>query len=77
MGLKLLIEHAWSQPVVFDPNRGFNVVVAAHVGGALVRLRLLFTFSLQRLRFQALTTSNLKTIRLRPQNPRGVSATCS
>ena len=36
MGLKLLTEHAWSQPMVFDPNWGFNVVVAAHLGGALV-----------------------------------------
>ena len=36
IGLKLLTEHAWSQPMVFDPNWGFNVVVAAHLGGALV-----------------------------------------
>ena len=33
--LKLLSEHAWSQPVAFDPNWGFNVVYAAHLAGAL------------------------------------------
>lgn len=33
---KLLMEHAWTQPQVFDPNWGFNVVYAAHLGGALV-----------------------------------------
>jgi rhomboid family GlyGly-CTERM serine protease len=33
---KLLMEHAWSQPQAFDPNWGFNVVYAAHLGGALV-----------------------------------------
>ena len=34
MGLKLLSEHAWSQPIAFDPNWGFNVVYAAHLAGA-------------------------------------------
>lgn len=34
-GIKLLTEHAWTQPVVFDPNWGFNVVTAAHLGGAV------------------------------------------
>ena len=33
--LKLLGEHAWSQPIAFDPNWGFNVVYAAHLAGAL------------------------------------------
>ncbi|MEO7548764.1 MAG: hypothetical protein ABIT82_10105 [Ramlibacter sp.] len=35
MGLKLLAEQAWAQPVVFDPGWGFNVVVAAHLTGAV------------------------------------------
>lgn len=35
MGLKLLAEHSWTQPVVFDPSWGFNVVYAAHLTGAL------------------------------------------
>jgi hypothetical protein len=35
MGLKLLAEHAWAQPVAFDPSWGFNVVYAAHLTGAL------------------------------------------
>ena len=34
MGLKLLAEQAWLQPVAFDPAWGVNVVVAAHLGGA-------------------------------------------
>jgi hypothetical protein len=33
MGLKLLAEHGWSQPVAFDPSWGFNVVYAAHLTG--------------------------------------------
>lgn len=33
--LKLATERAWVQPVVFDPDWGFNVVYAAHLGGAL------------------------------------------
>ncbi len=33
-GLKLATEHAWSQPLAFDPDWGFNVVYAAHLGGA-------------------------------------------
>ena len=33
MGTKLLSEHAWSQPIGYDPNWGFNVVYAAHLGG--------------------------------------------
>jgi len=33
MGIKLLSEHAWSQPIGYDPNWGFNVVYAAHLGG--------------------------------------------
>jgi rhomboid family GlyGly-CTERM serine protease len=36
IAFKLLMEHAWSQPQAFDPNWGFNVVYAAHLGGALV-----------------------------------------
>lgn len=32
--LKLMMEHAWSQPMAFDPGWGFNVVYAAHLGGA-------------------------------------------
>ncbi len=35
LGFKLLTEHAWSQPLAFDPRWGFNVVVAAHLTGAL------------------------------------------
>ena len=35
LAFKLLSEHAWSQPVVYDPHWGFNVVVAAHLAGAL------------------------------------------
>jgi rhomboid family GlyGly-CTERM serine protease len=34
VGLKLATEHAWSQPLAFDPEWGFNVVYAAHLGGA-------------------------------------------
>lgn len=33
MGAKLLSEHAWSQPVGYDPHWGFNVVYAAHLSG--------------------------------------------
>lgn len=35
LALKLLAEHAWSQPVGFDPAWGFNVVYAAHLAGAV------------------------------------------
>jgi hypothetical protein len=35
LGLKLLVEHAWTQPVAFDPSWGFNVVYAAHLTGTL------------------------------------------
>jgi rhomboid family GlyGly-CTERM serine protease len=35
IGLKLATEHAWSQPLAFDPDWGFNVVYAAHLGGAV------------------------------------------
>jgi rhomboid family GlyGly-CTERM serine protease len=35
LGLKLLTEHAWSLPLAFDVDWGFNVVYAAHLGGAL------------------------------------------
>lgn len=35
LALKLLSEHAWSQPIAFDPNWGFNVVYAAHLAGAM------------------------------------------
>ena len=34
MAIKLIAEHAWSQPVAFDPSWGFNVVYAAHLAGA-------------------------------------------
>ena len=34
IALKLLLEHAWSQPLAFDPGWGFTVVYAAHLGGA-------------------------------------------
>lgn len=34
LALKLLAEHAWTQPVAFDPSWGFNVVYAAHLSGA-------------------------------------------
>ena len=33
--LKLLVEHAWTQPVAFDPAWGANVVYAAHLTGAV------------------------------------------
>lgn len=35
MGVKLLAERGWSQPVAFDPSWGFNVVFAAHLTGML------------------------------------------
>lgn len=35
MGLKLLTERAWSQPVAFDPEWGVNMVHAAHLSGAI------------------------------------------
>ena len=35
LALKLLGERAWSQPIAFDPNWGFNVVYAAHLAGAV------------------------------------------
>jgi hypothetical protein len=35
MGLKLIAERAWAQPVAFDPSWGSNVVYAAHLTGAL------------------------------------------
>lgn len=35
LAVKLLAEGAWSAPIAFDPNWGFNVVYAAHLGGAL------------------------------------------
>lgn len=35
LGLKLLVERAWTQPVAFDPSWGFNVVYAAHLTGTL------------------------------------------
>jgi hypothetical protein len=38
MGLKLLAERAWSQPVAFDPSWGSNVVYAAHLTGAAAGL---------------------------------------
>lgn len=35
LALKLASERAWAQPLAFDPYWGFNVVNAAHLGGAL------------------------------------------
>ena len=35
LALKLLSEHAWSRPIGYDPQWGFNVVYAAHLAGAL------------------------------------------
>lgn len=35
LALKLLSEHAWSQPMAFEPYWGFNVVNAAHLTGAV------------------------------------------
>jgi hypothetical protein len=35
MGLKLIAERAWLQPVAFDPSWGSNVVYAAHLTGAV------------------------------------------
>jgi hypothetical protein len=34
MGLKLIAERGWSQPIAFDPSWGSNVVYAAHLTGA-------------------------------------------
>jgi hypothetical protein len=33
MGLKVLAERGWAQPVAFDPSWGFNVIYAAHLTG--------------------------------------------
>lgn len=33
LGLKLLAERGWSQPVAFDPSWGLNLVYAAHLTG--------------------------------------------
>jgi membrane associated rhomboid family serine protease len=38
LAFKLITERAWHQPVVFEPNWGFNVVVAGHLGGAFAGL---------------------------------------
>ena len=38
LGLKLLSEAAWRHPVVFSPDWGFNLVLAAHLSGALAGL---------------------------------------
>ena len=35
LGFKLLSEHAWTQPMAFDPRWGFNVVYAAHLTGTV------------------------------------------
>jgi rhomboid family GlyGly-CTERM serine protease len=35
LGLKLLVEAAWRQPLVFEPAWGFTVATAAHLTGAL------------------------------------------
>jgi hypothetical protein len=35
LALKLLTEQAWAHPVVYSPDWGFNVVVAAHLASAL------------------------------------------
>ncbi|MEP6790886.1 MAG: hypothetical protein ABI907_05920 [Ramlibacter sp.] len=35
VGLKLLAEGAWIQPVAFDPSWGGNIVYAAHLTGAV------------------------------------------
>ncbi|MBI2769300.1 MAG: rhomboid family intramembrane serine protease [Burkholderiales bacterium] len=35
VGIKLLAEGAWLQPVAFDPGWGGNVVYAAHLAGAV------------------------------------------
>ena len=35
LGFKLLSEQAWSRPIGYDPQWGFNVVVAAHLAGAI------------------------------------------
>ena len=35
LGFKLLSEHAWSRPIGYDPQWGFNVVYAAHLAGAI------------------------------------------
>jgi hypothetical protein len=34
LGLKLLVEHAWTRPLAFDPEWGINVAYAAHLTGA-------------------------------------------
>jgi hypothetical protein len=35
LAIKLLLDHAWSRPVGYDPNWGTNLVYAAHLCGAL------------------------------------------
>ena len=35
IGIKLFVEHAWTQPVAFDLAWGANVVYAAHLTGAI------------------------------------------
>ena len=35
LGLKLMVEHAWSQPLAHQPFWGFDVVTAAHLTGTL------------------------------------------
>lgn len=36
LGIKLIAERGWAQPVAFDPSWGVNVVYAAHLAGTLV-----------------------------------------
>lgn len=36
LGIKLMAERGWAQPVAFDPSWGVNVVYAAHLAGTLM-----------------------------------------
>jgi hypothetical protein len=36
VGVKLLAERGWAQPVAFDPSWGINVVYAAHLAGTVM-----------------------------------------
>ena len=38
LAFKLLIEQGWVHPIVYDPQWGFNVVLAAHLAGAITGL---------------------------------------
>ncbi len=58
VGLKLIAERAWHQPVAFDPSWGFNVVYGAHLTGTLAGVVIGAAAGLaQRLRLMRRTSS--------------------